>query len=495
MWLKNVHSESTAWRRRLRVPWSITARLTALYTASAFLILSAVTAYLYVTLEQYLTRKDTLAVRDQVILLRHMLREVTDPTVPLSKARKWEERGVDNKRFQSRILDDAAHVLAESPHIVPPPHAFPLATPAEAPLTGTRWTAPDGSAYILMAAWGNSGRAPEQGKVIQVAFERSTSMALLEDFRETLLVSLVVGLLLTAIVARWVSRRAMQPLREVAAAARRITANQLHERIERARWPAELKELGAAFDDMLQRLEESFRRLSQFSSDLAHELRTPIGNLVGEAEVAISQARTADEYRAVVESSLEEYQRLARMIDSLLFLARADAPESHIDAMDLDVQKELDGLRDFYGALADERGIALECSAPVTIRADPILFRRALSNLIGNAVRYTSAGGSITVRARPADHGAVQIVVDDTGSGITPQDLPRIFDRFFRADPARSNHDGAGLGLAIVKSIMLLHGGAVTASSTPGRGTEVTLTFPVTAGKSNVTVVSVPVPA
>jgi two-component system, OmpR family, heavy metal sensor histidine kinase CusS len=478
MWSKNALAEGTALWRRLTRPWSITARLTALYTASAFVILSATTAYLYVTLEQYLGRKDSLAVRDQVILLRHMLREVNDPTVPLSKARKWEERGVDNKRFQSRILDASGQVLAESPHIVPGPHVFPSPLPADVPLLGAHWTAPDGSAYVLMSAWGSSGRAPEQRKVIQVAFERAVSMALLEDFRETLLAALAVGLLLMAVVARWVSRRAMRPLRDVVAAARRISANQLHERIEATRWPHELKELGAAFDDMLQRLEESFRRLSQFSSDLAHELRTPIGNLVGEAEVAISKARTAEEYRAVVESSLEEYQRLSRMIDSLLFLARADAPESHIDPIDLDVQEELDSVRDFYGALAEEHGVALTCSAPVTIRADPILFRRAISNLIANALRYTPAGGSVSVRAQPLD-GATAIVVDDTGSGITPQHLPRIFDRFFRADPARSKHEGTGLGLAIVKSIMHLHGGTVSAKSAPGRGTEITLTFPL----------------
>jgi two-component system heavy metal sensor histidine kinase CusS len=478
MWWKNELSERGAWWRHITGPWSITTRLTALYTASAFVILTAITAYLYVKLEQYLTRKDSLAVRDQVILLGHMLREVNDPTVPLSKARKWEERGVDNKRFQSRILDDAGEVLAESPHIVPRPDAFPPAASADADLTGARWTAPDGSAYILMSARGQSGRAPDQQKVIQVALERSASMAPLEDFQETLLAALAVGLLLTALVAGWVSRRAVAPMRDLAAAARRISASQLHERIESTRWPHELKELGAAFDDMLQRLEDSFRRLSQFSSDLAHELRTPIGNLIGEAEVAISKARTDEEYRTIVESSLEEYQRLSRMIDSLLFLARADAPQSHINKVELDVQKELDGIRDFYGALAEERGVALFCDAPVKIQADPILFRRAMSNLISNALRYTRSGDCVRVRARHAGEGSIAIVVEDTGTGIAPNHLPLIFDRFFRSDPARSNHEGTGLGLAIVRSIMHLHGGTASASSTLGQGTEVTLTFP-----------------
>ena len=201
-----------------------------------------------------------------------------------------------------------------------------------------------------------------------------------------------------------------QPLRDVVAAARRISANQLHERIESAKWPHELKELGAAFDDMLQRLEESFARLSQFSSDLAHELRTPIANLVGEAEVAISKARTAEEYRNVVASSLEEYQRLARMIDSLLFLARADAPESHINPIDLDVQKELDGMRDFYGALADERGLLAELGVPA-LALFPVTDPQAKQILVG----FVDAFGDWVTDLAKGDVGVPWVQPGDAG--------------------------------------------------------------------------------
>ena len=459
--------------------WSIATRLSLLYTVLAFMVLVLISGYLYVTLGNYLKRKDSLAVRDQVVQLRHMLSEVNKLSVPLSKARQWEERGVDNKRFQSRILDDKYGVLAESPHMVPEPKVFPMpAEAAELLMKGADWTAPDGRKYALMSAWGSSGRAPEKRKIIQVAFERASSMELLEDFGETLLVTLAIGSLLIAIIANLSARRAMKPLHDIAAAARRISASQLHERIESARWPKELKDLGAAFDDMLQRLEDSFIRLSQFSSDLAHELRTPINNLVGETEVALSRARSAEEYHDVLESSLEEYQRLSRMIDSLLFLARADAPAMHIEPVELDVQTELDGICEFYEALADGRGVHLSCDAEVRLISDPILFRRAVSNLISNALRYTPSGGSVTITAQSARDGFIDVAVRDTGTGILSHHLPRIFDRFYRADVARSNYsEGAGLGLAIVKSIMNLHKGLVSAASIPGQGTTITLRF------------------
>ncbi|HUP95489.1 MAG TPA: heavy metal sensor histidine kinase [Burkholderiales bacterium] len=472
-----MFKRSGKWRSMQR-PLSITARLTLLYTISALIILSASSAYLYITLDNYLKHKEALAVRDQVILLRHMLSEVNDPAVPLSRARKWEERGVENRRFQSRILDENQRILAESPDMQPPAGAFPRPSDDSAMLTTASWTAASGSSYVLMSAWGKSGRAPEQKKIIQVAIERSASAALLEDFRETLLIVLAIGFVLTAIVANWTARRGMAPLHNIAAAARRISASQLHERLQGSPWPRELEELGAAFDGMLQRLEDSFTRLSQFSSDLAHELRTPITNLMGEAEVALSRVRDAGEYRSVVESSLEEYERLSRMIDSLLFLAQADSPRAQIQKMELDVPRELDDIRDFYKALADERGVSLCFEGKAAVQADPILFRRAISNLISNAMRYTPRGGRITVHTS-APEGSVDVAVRDSGSGIPPHHLPRIFDRFYRADPARSNYsEGTGLGLAIVKSIMTLHDGTVSAESAAGNGSTLTLHFP-----------------
>ena len=244
--------------------------------------------------------------------------------------------------------------------------------------------------------------------------------------------------------------------------------------------PAELLALADTFNEMLDRLEESFGRLARFSTDIAHELRTPVNNLRGEVEVALGKPRGPEEYRDVLGSCLEECGRLARLIDSLLFLARAESPQAPVAREPLDVGRELATIRAFYEAAAAEAGVTLAVAAPdgVVAALDRTLFQRAVGNLVANALAHTPAGGSVTLRAA-ADGDRLRVEVADTGSGIAPEHLPHVFDRFYRADPARATADGrVGLGLAIVKSIAELHGGTAAVVSTPGQGTRVTLRFP-----------------
>jgi two-component system, OmpR family, heavy metal sensor histidine kinase CusS len=201
---------------------------------------------------------------------------------------------------------------------------------------------------------------------------------------------------------------------------------------------------------------------------------------MGEAEVALTRTRTPEEYQQLLGSSLEEYAKLARMIDSLLFLARAESPETHIACTLFDARKELEALQDFYDAMAEEYEVEVFCQGHALVYADPILFRRALSNLLSNGLQYTPRGGTVTLSVTQADDGTVIVRVRDTGIGIAPEHLPKIFDRFYRVDPARSQRrPGMGLGLAIVKSIMALHGGTITVESVPHQGTTITLRFPL----------------
>lgn len=259
----------------------------------------------------------------------------------------------------------------------------------------------------------------------------------------------------------------------------RISASQLHERIAGDGWPRELASLARGFDRMLDRLEDSFKRLSQFSADLAHELRTLINNLRGEAGVALAQSRTPEEYQRTLESSLEEFERLARLIDNLLFLARADSSTASIARSRFDARQALEAVREFYEALAEDRGVELRCEGQGMVNADPLLFRQAVSNLLSNALNHTLRGGQVLLRASQREDGGLEVNVRDTGCGIAAEHLPHIFERFYRADPARSNHaNGAGLGLAIVKSVMTLHGGSVAAQSEAGKGSRFTLVFP-----------------
>jgi two-component system heavy metal sensor histidine kinase CusS len=247
-------------------------------------------------------------------------------------------------------------------------------------------------------------------------------------------------------------------------------------------------EATVAFNHMLDRLADSFRRLSEFSSDLAHDLRTPINNLLGEAQVALSRPREAAEYRAVLESAVEEYERLSRMIENMLFLARADNAQARTAPQWIDLREALGKILSYYELLAEERNIRLvlevrsENGRKARAWADEMMLNRAVGNLLSNALRHGPADCAVTVRAVARADGTVDIEVANPGPGIAADHLPRIFDRFYRPCSSREESSvGSGLGLAIVKSIAELHGGRVGVRSEPGLSTTFTLSIPAAA--------------
>jgi two-component system heavy metal sensor histidine kinase CusS len=265
---------------------------------------------------------------------------------------------------------------------------------------------------------------------------------------------------------------------ELAQVAQGISANRLGERLPPESVPTELADLAISFNDMLERLEGSFRRLSDFSSDLAHELRTPISNLMTETQVAISKARSADQYREVLYSNLEEYERLARMIADMLFLAKADngliVPSSEM----VDLAAETRELFGFYEAFAEEQGVSLILAGAGSVGGDRLMIRRALSNLLSNAIRHTPRGGTVKVLVGQHSSGDIHLSVDNPGEDIEPEHLPRLFDRFYRIDRSRQKaSEGAGLGLAITKSIIEAHRGTIRISSAEGT-TRFAIAFP-----------------
>jgi two-component system heavy metal sensor histidine kinase CusS len=391
--------------------------------------------------------------------------------------------------YVSRVLDETGRVLIQTPgmgSILPASLSFPAPYGADDELDkGTKWATADGRVFLIMAAWAGTGGQAEKKHLIQVGMDVSDDDTLLTEYRRKLGYVLVIGLLFSTAAGIAVARRGMRPLKEITEIIQRITATQLHERIIPERWPEELVSLAAAFDQMLDRLEDSFTRLSRFSADLAHELRTPINNLRGEAEVSLSRARTPDEYRQSLESGLEEYARLSRMIDILLFLARAESGKVMIEKSGFDAGKEIDTVLEMYEALADEQGIKVTRIGSARLEADPALFRRALSNLLDNAFHYTPHGGKISVLIKEREGRTVEVQVADSGIGIEGEALSSIFDRFYRTDRARARYpEGSGLGLSIVRSIMYLHGGDITVHSRPSEGTTVVLRLPQPAAPS-----------
>ena len=239
-----------------------------------------------------------------------------------------------------------------------------------------------------------------------------------------------------------VANRGLQPIKEIAKKTEDITVDKLHERLVPEKLPIELQAMAISLNKLLEKIEGSFQRLSLFASDLAHELRTPIYNLMGEAEVTLNKQRSDKEYQQVLSSSLEEYSRLSNIIDSLLFLARSDNPHHHIKHELILLPEALIKLCEYHGILAEEQGVKLTYHGQAKLYADPVLFEQAMSNLIVNSLRHTKQGEGILIEVTELEDKYIQISVSDTGCGIAPEHLSHVFDRFYRVDPARSKKFG-----------------------------------------------------
>lgn len=304
--------------------------------------------------------------------------------------------------------------------------------------------------------------------------------ALLRRYGRDIALRLLAGMIAAILLSQLLVRRALRPLRSMATDAATINAQSLHTRLSAGNAPAELHALSGALNEMLDRLEGGFDRVWQFTVDLAHDLRTPIGNLRGTNEVALTRARTSAEYQALLASNIEECDRVSRTIESVLFLARADNPQFALQRIPLDTGTELERMVDYFEGIASEAGITIRIQGSAGISADRELFRRAVGNLLSNALRYTPTGETITLLTEHTN-GSVTVAVENPGAGIPQEHLEKLFDRFYRVDRSRSDSaNSTGLGLSIVKSIMELHGGQVTVESHPQGITRFVLWFPNT---------------
>jgi two-component system heavy metal sensor histidine kinase CusS len=464
---------------KLLPPATLTARLALLFAAATIVTFSVVGGYLYRSLAVQLELRDDHELIGKIEQFRHILLE----TASVQDIRNDQHRFIDAaaghdglivilKSADDRVLirnQSGANGLPDIP-IVPANQR-----PDRQSLKLWTWS-PDKSARTV-SAWGELGKSSEQVQII-VARTESDRMALLEEYRREVLGAMLAGAILAVLLGYAVVRGALRPVKAIAQQAHSITAQRLEQRMDARAVPAELQTLVQSFNAVLDRLQDSFQRLSQFSADLAHDLRTPLYNLTMQTEVALSQQRCGHEYQALLSSSLEEYERLARMVDSMLFLARADNAQVALAKQRLDVADELQRIADYFEGIAEDAGVQLMVQGEGAITADAALFRRAVNNLVANAIRYTPRGAVIRLcAAQAADCSVVSVI--NPGIGINAEHVPRIFDRFYRADQARSQSASAtGLGLAIVQSIMKLHGGRAEVDSIPHGQTTFRLVFP-----------------
>lgn len=459
-------------------------RLAAGYALAGFAFICLATASLYLVLLKQLEKSSSLFIEDKLNVVRTLLRDRPSDREALEEEIELETSARHYQRFYIRLLDGQARLLLATPGMEDQLSIPKLTREALShPKSTFEMGGMHGQAFRVATAIAPVGQGTAASSdLIQIAVDVSQEKQSLAVYRRWFWTILAAACMFLPLIGYRIARQGIRPVEEMASTARRISSSNLRERIRAEGYPFELASLAGTFNNMLDGLEESFERISRFSADIAHDLRTPVNNIRGEAEVALARARTGEEYRDVLGSCLEEAVRLSNLIGDLLFLARADSPLTLLRRERTDVAELLARVRDYYEASAADAGVSLinVCpEKPVIAAIDQSLMQRALSNLVSNAVAHTPSGGSIlmTAKTNPSD---LHIEVSDTGIGIPAEALPRVFDRFFRVDPSRSQMlGGTGLGLAIVQSIASLHGGSVQIASKTGEGTRVTLSLPV----------------
>jgi two-component system heavy metal sensor histidine kinase CusS len=479
-------------RRAIR---SISVRLTLFYTLTALAAIVLFTAVLYLKLTANFNTEHLRFLRAKSQELTQDFQDGgSQPEMVLSEISK-ETAGTALRQYEARVLTLQHVVLGQTPgmNAWAPVRVFPLPVqPAAINPSATRDWFAGGHHYVLVAFGLPSQASADNAYTVQLALDVSRDDALLADYRRGLVIFLLLLVPVLIVTGRVVTLRGLRPLERVTRAALAVTPTRLVERIPLdPPWPPELEELVRVFNAMMERLDEAFARLSRFSADLAHELRNPLNNIMGEMEVCLTRERGAAEYRATLSSGLEECRRLAALIENLLFIARTEETGHSLGITEINAREACERVLAFHAMAAADRRVHLVCEGEARLRADPILFRQALSNLLANAIRHSPAGSKVCVAVCTPAAGNVEIAVRDQGVGIAPEHLPHVFDRFYQVDPSRSPRgQGTGLGLSIVRSIMELHGGTAILESQPDVGTTARICFPTEAPSTKMTELS-----
>ena len=432
------------------------------------LLLGAIGFYLYQSLEREIAWRDDQALLGRLERMQALIND-SDSVEQLRSRPKLYENMLGNRDNLLWILDESGQVLIE---INPAQMNLP-----RLPATPQALVADADASEPVRLAWKDVTQGDRRLTLIagKLLGEREQMLA---AYRFKLWLAMSVGALLAFVLGWWVSQRGLRPVRLLARRAAGIDVQHLHLRLDEFSELSELQALSHALNQMLARLEDGFAQLSRFSEDLAHEMRTPLSNLMGHTQQTLRHSRSIEDYQNLLVSNQEEYERLARMIDSMLFLARTEQSDAAVKAVQIDLHELIEQLCDYFEGVAQEREVGLINQAHDQLLADPGLVRRALANLLANALRYATPGTAVTISSTLLQD-RLEITVQNQGAPIAAEHLPRLFERFYRCDPSRNQpDDSGGLGLAIVRSIMHLHDGWVSVDSDE-TGTRFRLGFPL----------------
>nr|WP_241023781.1 heavy metal sensor histidine kinase [Burkholderia sp. Ac-20365] len=449
-------------------------RLTGAFALAAFVVFALMGAFLYRSLSAELQRRDDIEITGKLAQFQQLARDAGSVDAVRANPAMFHEVLLSHPGVYLGIVDEHNHTLVEH------------AERKEVDLTSIfQNDHPGGKPYACNLELIGPSRCISAEQVlpsremVRVLLVRAASdrQSLLESYRVDIWVAVAFGAALVGMLGYAVARRGLSPVESIGRQTSRIEAHNLGERLDIQGGPLELQEIALSVNRMLDRLERAFVRLSQFSSDLAHDMRTPLANVISSSQVTLSRTRTTDEYETLIDSNIEECERLQRMIESMLFLARTDNAQQVLRVATLDAADELGKLTSYFQGLAEESDVRLTVEGTARITADATLLRRAASNLISNALEHACPGSSVELSASESSKYSV-IKVTNHGQSIAPVHLEKIFERFYRVDASRhGSAKNTGLGLAIVKSIMELHRGKVDVTSY-GERTTFTLYFP-----------------
>ncbi|PCH64490.1 MAG: two-component sensor histidine kinase [Gammaproteobacteria bacterium] len=463
----------------MKRPASLTLRLTLLFSTVATVVLLAFGWIIERSLDNHFDSED---IKELNIIAQAVAQSISGLQSDDELARikqRFDDILVGHHSALLHITDAAGESLYTSPGL--DFSSIPLPAPEQLSQGAVQlWSNAKHRYRVLIQQVAGQSNGPY---TVITAVAIDFHLHFLKEFHRTLWLMIICGITVMGLMGWIAVRHGHRPLHHIVDRISRISANELNARLAPETVPAELTELATSFNELLQRMEESFTQLANFSADIAHELRTPVTNLMTQTQVVLSQARTAAEYQEILYSNMEEYERMAQMIGDMLFLAKADNKLSPPNLEDINLKNELCQLFDYYEAWAEERHVSLTLDGDAYVQGDRLMLRRALSNLLSNAIRHTPSGNAVNVQlSRTDDH--VVIVVQNPGTPVPAEHLSRLFDRFYRVDASRQRDgDGAGLGLAIVKSIVEAHGGNIVATSN-GAGTHFRINLPALTGSA-----------
>jgi two-component system, OmpR family, heavy metal sensor histidine kinase CusS len=447
---------------------SITFRLTLLFASASTAVLLLLGLLIGNSVEHHFEEQDMEVLSGKMELTRHALEKVHSQSDLNALSQQLDDSLVGHHGLAVVVVAPSGQTLfvtsgAEFPQaLLAQPSSMSISRPIV-------WKTRDGVPLRGISEMVQTGIKGEKPAVVAVATDITHHEHFMSSFRFTLWSVVVLAALITGLLGWMAARHGLAPLHAIKREAAAITADRLHSRLPTDEIPVELVDLADTLNQMLARLEDSFQRLSDFSSDIAHELRTPVSNLLTQTQVMLSRARSIDEYQDVLASNAEELERMAKMIADMLFLAKADNDLVIPHLEDVDLRAEAEGLASFYEAVAEESGVSLTVEGNATARGDRLMLRRAMGNLLSSAFGHTPLGGYVRVRIGIDGDQIATIQVENSGETIAPEHLPRLFDRFYRTDPSRKRlADGVGLGLAITRSIIQAHGGSISVQSTDG---------------------------